>query len=317
MKLNFIKNIKPAITKAGSKAAFAIKKASPQISLIGGVTLIIGGGVAACFATRKIDSIIDEHKRVIEIIHKTKEDPEMANQYSEQDANRDITITYAKTVGHFIKIYAPAFLLCAAGICCVGYSHITMKNRISSLSAAYVGLNETFNKYRKDVEEKYGPEIEKNIRNGVKTETIAEEITDENGKKKKIKKEVLSEPNLSEGDIARVWDPKYTCEYTPDPEISISKLQCEQEYFNTLLRVRGYVFLNEVYHRLGYDETLMGQQFGWVYDKNSNNSDNYIVFINDVTKYLKGEEKLVLDFNVDGYILDRDPFHEAYAKQNK
>lgn len=317
MKFNLINTIKN--TPIISKSTFALKKASPQITLAMGITFLIGAGVTACFATRKLDKIIDEHKGKLEEIANFKERyPQYADQYSEEDAQKDVKLTYGKTALRIAKLYSLPVLLAAIGVGCTLSSHVIMKNRLSAMSAAYVGLNETFKRYRNNVKERYGEEVDNDLRNGVKAEKIVEKITDENGNEKEVEKEKKTDPSILDNDTSRLWDPRFTCEYEGDPEISWAKLQCEQDYFNTLLRTRGYVFLNEVYHRLGYDETKQGQCLGWIYDKNSNDCNNYIIFLNgDPSAYLRGEEKLVLHFNVDGNILDKDPFHEAYAKLNK
>ena len=62
---------------------------------------------------------------------------------------------------------------------------------------------------------------------------------------------------------------------------------------------------------LGARRTKAGAQVGWVYDENNVVGDNYVDFgIFDTRRskardFVNGYEKvIVLDFNVDGYILD-------------
>ena len=78
--------------------------------------------------------------------------------------------------------------------------------------------------------------------------------------------------------------------------------------FNDLLISRGHVFLNEVYDALGFERTEAGNVVGWVLNKDG---DNYIDFgIYDITSpggrlFVNGQEpSILLDFNVDGYILN-------------
>ena len=91
-------------------------------------------------------------------------------------------------------------------------------------------------------------------------------------------------------------------------------LKSEQNYANDRLKARGYLFLNEVYERLGIPPTKAGQIVGWVYDPNNpnHNGDNYVDFgLYNIHKektrdFVNGyEEVILLDFNVDGPILDR------------
>jgi hypothetical protein len=85
-------------------------------------------------------------------------------------------------------------------------------------------------------------------------------------------------------------------------------LRGQQQYANDLLHARGYVFLNDVYDMLGIDRTKEGQIVGWVYNKNNEVGDNFVDFgileTNRETEDGSYEPAILLDFNVDGNILD-------------
>lgn len=97
--------------------------------------------------------------------------------------------------------------------------------------------------------------------------------------------------------------------WVKNPEYNLTFLKHIQMYMNDLLRTKGYVFLNDVYSALGIPKTAAGQLVGWVYDEKNPIGDNYIDFgltdecnsdfVNGVTA------NALLDFNVDGIILDR------------
>lgn len=97
--------------------------------------------------------------------------------------------------------------------------------------------------------------------------------------------------------------------WTKHPECNKMFLLQQQEYANQKLKARGYLFLNEVYDMLGLPRTAKGQLIGWVYDAHNPVGDNYVdfgIFDNRNRKFVNGFEKSVLlDFNVDGNILDR------------
>ena len=90
-------------------------------------------------------------------------------------------------------------------------------------------------------------------------------------------------------------------------------LNAQQNYANDLLKSKGYLFLNDVYDMLGIPKTKAGQVVGWVYDpENPNSGDNYVDFgiydaYNEKARdFVNGYERtILLDFNVDGYILDK------------
>ena len=100
----------------------------------------------------------------------------------------------------------------------------------------------------------------------------------------------------------------------------LSFLRAQQTYFNELLQARGHVFLNEVYDALGLPRTKAGAIVGWVYDSDTPVGDNYISFEmceankEKVRNFINGvEPTILLDFNVDGIILDLIATHQAIA----
>lgn len=88
-------------------------------------------------------------------------------------------------------------------------------------------------------------------------------------------------------------------------------LKNQQNYCNDLLKTKGHLFLNEVYDILGMLETEAGKVVGWVYDEKNPIGDNFVDFgifdMNDERNFdfINGyENTAILDFNVDGNILD-------------
>lgn len=94
--------------------------------------------------------------------------------------------------------------------------------------------------------------------------------------------------------------------WSKDPEANLLFLKLQQEYANSLLRSRGYMFLNEVYEMLGIPKSKEGQLVGWVYNEENPTGDNYIdfgIFAKSNSKFVNGYERnILLDFNVDGCI---------------
>ena len=71
-----------------------------------------------------------------------------------------------------------------------------------------------------------------------------------------------------------------------------------QQYANELLKIKGTVFLNEVYEMLGLPRLQEGCVVGWHYDEKNPIGDNYIDFIlSDIIP-----SNIILDFNVDGRV---------------
>ena len=145
-----------------------------------------------------------------------------------------------------------------------------------------------------------------------KAKKIEEKVVDEKGKEKKVKKDiqVVDYDRPGESEYARFFDDGNTG-WDENPEFSLQFLIRQQNWANELLNHRGYVFLNEVYDMLGIPRTKAGQIVGWVKNNKDDNADHYIDFgIFNVNRpksrdFVNGYENVILlDFNVDGPILD-------------
>lgn len=92
-----------------------------------------------------------------------------------------------------------------------------------------------------------------------------------------------------------LYEEKTSRNWSTDPAINEIFLRQVQNYANDLLRMRGYLFLNEVLYELGLPRTRDGQIVGW-------RKGSTIQFVPDV--FPKDTTPISLDFNVDGDILD-------------
>lgn len=125
-------------------------------------------------------------------------------------------------------------------------------------------------------------------------------------KETEVKDERIKSSEASE--FARWFDDG--CVYwTDNPEYNLLFLRSREEYVNAKLKMKGYLFLNDVYDALGYHRTRIGQEVGWIYDEKNPIGDNYVdfgIYKEANIDFVNGHEtKCLLDFNVDGEILDR------------
>jgi hypothetical protein len=95
--------------------------------------------------------------------------------------------------------------------------------------------------------------------------------------------------------------------WTKDAEANKFFLLCQQNYANDKLKKYGWLVLNEIYDMLGMPRTKAGQCVGWYYDEDNPVGDNYVdfgIFEDHNISFINGiENKALLDFNVDGDIL--------------
>lgn len=92
--------------------------------------------------------------------------------------------------------------------------------------------------------------------------------------------------------------------WNEEPEFRRIFIRGTQNHFNEVLRARGYVFLRDVYEKLGIPIDYASIVCGWVYDYSGKKNPNGDNFISIEFKEIEGENAFMLDFNVDGEILD-------------
>ena len=240
-----------------------------------------------------------------------KGEVDLTDKYDEHDAKSDTTITYVQTGMKVAKLYAPSVILCASSLGCLLASNNILRKRNAALTAAYATIDKSFKEYRKRVSERFGDEVEKEIRYNIKAKEIT--TVDEDGNEvKETVKEVEVDPNSPESysDYARFFDESCAA-WQNDAEYNLTFLKAQQQYANDLLKARGRLFLNEVYRMLGIDETKAGQVVGWVYNPDNPTGDNFVDFgiynmqRERVRAFVNGyEPNILLDFNVDGVIWD-------------
>ena len=304
-------NIVNSATKTFHRVGFQIKKHSPEILLITGITGVVTSAVMACKATTKVDAIVEESKKSIDMIHEGMEAGNICDvEYTEEDGKKDLAIVYIQTGVKFAKLYGPSVLLGLTSIGCILASNNIIHKRNVALSAAYTAIDRSFKGYRSRVIERFGESMDRELRYNIKTQEVKETVVDEEtGKKKTVKSTVsVVDPNTY-SDYARFFD-EYCAGWTKDAEYNLMFLRQQQNYANELLKSRGHLFLNEVYDMLGIDRTKAGNIVGWIYDEKHPIGDNFVdfgIYVLDNEKardFVNGRERsILLDFNVDGDIL--------------
>lgn len=292
-------------------AGLQLKKHSPEILMVAGIAGTIASTVMACKATSKIDEIIEEKNYKEEQIDIVMNDDKY--DYTEEDKVKDLTIIYTQMGVKLFKVYAPAIALGIVSVGCIVAGHRILKKRNLALMAAYTVVDKGFKQYRKNVVERFGDEIDKELRYNIKTKEIEKIVTDKKGVEKIEKETVkeLDEKALSDySEYARFFDAGST-QFEKDPEYNLMFLRKQQEWANEKLKARGHLFLNEVYDELGIPRSRIGAIAGWIYDEKCPNGDNYVdfgIYENREAnrRFVNGQEyNILLDFNVDGIIYDQ------------
>ena len=289
------------------KAGLKLKKHSPEILVVGGVVGLVASGVMACKATTKLSSILDDSKEQIELFDKVAANPEMVNEeYTVEDAEKDKKIVKVQTAVKVAKLYAPSVAVGVVSIGAIFASNNIMRKRNVALGAAYATVDRAFKDYRNRVVDRFGEELDKELRYNLKTKEVKETVEDENGKKKTVKRNIKYMDSPMPSEFAVIYDDG-CAGWTKDPEDNKFFLIQQQRYANERLKRRGYLSLNEVYELLGFPSTKAGQVVGWLYDCKDPNykGDNFVDFglynvdCEPNRDFVNGYERnIILDFNV-------------------
>lgn len=302
-KLNIINKLSGTVSKVG----FQIKKYSPEILVVAGVTGAVVSAVMACKATLKVNEILDEAKDNIDTIHEVADNPEMAEKYSPEDTKKDLVVVYAQTGMKLAKLYAPSVALGALSITSIFASNNILRKRNIALAAAYTAVEKGFKEYRSRVVERFGEDLDRELLYNIKAKEIEETVVNEKGEEEIVKKSVEVAEIEGCSPFARYFTASSKC-YEGAREYNLLFLRAQQQYANDLLVSRGNIFLNEVFDMLDLPRCEAGQIVGWKYDPKNPVGDNFVDFgIQETYRETENgvEPVILLDFNVDGNILKR------------
>lgn len=298
--------IMKSVNGVASKAVMKLKKHSPEILVMAGIAGTVVSAVLACKATTKVAEILDETKGTLDTIHEGMETGAINGQeYTTENGKKDTVVVYAQTGMKLAKLYAPAIILGTLSITSILASNNILRKRNVALGAAYAAIDKSFKEYRGRVIERFGEQVDTELKYGIKAKKFEEiEVDPETGKEKKVKKTVMvADPNL-QSDYAVYFDSK-SRNYETNPDYNRMFLKAQQAFANDKLQTRGHLFLNEVLDDLDLPRTPAGQIVGWTKDGPDGYVNFRIVEVERETEDGRHEPALLLDFNVEGNIWEK------------
>ena len=298
-----------AATRFGHKAAFKIKKASPELLLVGGIACIIGGTVMACKATKKADKILDEGREDVKLI---EDNINKANDADEEARFKEAIkkgVVRAKlhTLGRVAGAYAPAVALGSAGIAMIFTSHGIMRKRNGALLASYNALDAMFKTYRARVlEEEDGRERDRRYLLG---DDISEWPDDGQNESEAVRnvndeaaKMLAQYPEWYDLHTVR-FDENTSAAFSMHPFSNLQRIRGTEGIMTSRLQEKGYVSLNEVLHELHMDPVPWGQLVGRIWMPGEDN-DDFVIEAVEAKRDQPGSP-IILNFRLDGMIWDK------------
>lgn len=298
--------IMKSVNGVASKTVMKLKKHSPEILVVAGIAGTVVSAVLACKATTKVAEILDETNGTLDTIHEGMKTGAINGQeYTTEDGKKDTVVVYAQTGMKLAKLYGPAIILGTLSITSILASNNILRKRNVALGAAYAAIDKSFKEYRGRVIERFGEQVDTELKYGIKAKKFEEiEVDPETGKEKKVKKTVMvADPNL-QSDYAVYFDSK-SRNYETNPDYNRMFLKAQQAFANDKLQTRGHLFLNEVLDDLDLPRTPAGQIVGWTKDGPDGYINFRIVEVERETEDGRHEPALLLDFNVEGNIWEK------------
>lgn len=298
--------LKDAVASRTARQVLLTQKHSPKILFAAGVVGVVGTTVLACRATLKLDEVLEQHEKAMSTLDTVREHDDLASEEIDKLAAK----SKLKVAVDVTKLYAPAVGLGILSIGALTGSHVVLTKRNAGLMAVTAAVQKGLDQYRDRVRAELGDDKERELAYGAELHRVEEKLAD--GKTKITDTKVVKDPQIGGSAYAVVFDER-SGKFTTEPGMNQHTVMMVQNYANDKLRSKGHLFLNEVYDMLELPRTKAGQHVGWVYrnDSEPKTGDNYVsfgVFDGDaewVEAFMANKEKYaILDFNVDGVILD-------------
>lgn len=309
--------------KFGSDLIQKVKFHSPELLIGAGVVGLVGAAVVAVRrGVRWHTAAKTEIVHDLETIKKAEGSP----QYTHEDRVRDYARVIGKGVWSFTQIYGPSVAVGAASVVSILAGTGVLKGRLAAMTSAAATAQAALERYRSRVREKLGEDADYEFAYEVSAKKA--KIKHEDGTKESLVTYHLVPSSgewMAASPYSRLWD-EDAIEWCANRDIQFLTLRSLENHFNQELNARGVVFLNDVYKALGLPMSKDAALVGWIKDYEKPKmaklaaelgripGDGVIsfgVFENEspsARAYLAGDDnRVVLDFNVDGVIYDLIP----------
>ena len=156
---------------------------NPKLLIGAGIAGFVGAAAWACVQTLKLEGIIDEANEKIDDITESHSEDELQLP----EVKKEYAIVRAKMVGKIALNYAGPVILAGMAGYAICRAYGLQREAYLAMSAAYGTMAKAYDAVLERVEKKWGPEGLKYAKYGIEQEEVEKEITDEKGKKKKVK----------------------------------------------------------------------------------------------------------------------------------
>lgn len=190
-------------------------------------------------------------------------------------------LTKLETVQVAGPVYIPTILVGASTIACIFGANALNKRQQAAITSAYALLDNSYKEYKKKVEELYGEDADRRI-------------------KESIVKDKYEEDNTIIADDKQLFFDIFSNRYF---ESTIKDVQLAEYKLNRYLVMRDYAYLNEFYEDLGIPTIDSGWAYGWTPGGNLNDYwQSWVDFAHEKVVMDDGLECIVITMLQEPYI---------------
>ena len=265
------------ITPFVSKAKIALNDKAPEILVIGGVVAVVGAGVFAVKQTLdKVPEILDEHDEIAEMINNITCE-EMTEEENEKDRVKSLKKNDRHMALQLVKTYALPAGMTVVGVTAILAGNHLLRARYVALAAGMSALQQSYDKYRERIVDKFGEAADHYAAYGFEEEVYETTEVDEKGKEKKVsgKREIVTDATAHSPYFR--WITPHNCsiyrECHGDPIYIRDQLEIYENILNQMYNEGRALYYNNnvIQYIFGNDQEFMsddGQIVGWYkYDK--------------------------------------------------
>lgn len=317
--LSLIKNLPKAIRQGGGKIIFKLQKNQPQILVVTGSVVMIGGFVWAIVNARKIDEVMAEgEEKIDDIQFRMDEAVNPENNLEEKEMKtmlavlqKDMRKAKADNILRMAILMGLPILTFTGGLCLTVGGHLILFKRFGEVSTAFAALQQTFDRYRRNNILEHGDECDRRYMYGIVGETEVETtVTDEDGNEKTVQCKVPIVDPDARSLYTFIFSEEFSRKCPKDPVSTISFLRSQEKYWNMWMGATGKpvtvsMVLNDLGIELDPDDPANDYIYiaGW---RPNGDGDNHIDFgiMRAVNKPALDmlENVVMLNLNCDGNI---------------
>lgn len=301
----------PMMMKATGKLFIFWNTHGATISVVTGCVGLIGAGIFGAIQWAKCKRLIDECNEDLDKIDETVGKELIINGephvYTEEDAQKDRSITKRKMIGGCLRKLSGPFAMACGSSVGVAYGIKDFKKKIAAYALYAGGLEQTLAQHDKIFRKEFGDEKVDMLYQGLRQETTEKvEVDEETG----VNKVTLEDQIRREFDITPdnvlTYKYGYGCsDWTPgDRNANLQQLKLSQRVLNETKDIRGFVTGNDVLECVGIPfktATPATSILASIWDKTKIKEENKVIFkiVED------GSDEITFTVPFDGIIMDK------------